>query len=445
VKPAHLEHTISTIMIPRHHLFYSCSLLILSLLILGPVVSIAQGNGDNFWSDMTESPAQRSSQERWIIPDRYRALELDIVGFKNYVEARSGSDQSASEFLLTIPLPNGENQLFAVHESSVMETPLAQAYPEIKTFRGEGVDDPLSKIYLDITPAGFHAMILSPDGSVFIDPYFKENDQSYVCYHKSDLTPAADLVWSCDVHNNEKSHLPVDRSSDIDQSSILHFNQHKKATINMRTYRIAIATTGEYTMFHGGSVAQGLAAVNTALNRVRGVYETELAVSFTLVGNNDQLIYTDPNTDPYTNGNSGALLGENQQNVDNVIGSANYDVGHVFETGGGGLAGLGVICNSFRKAQGETGSSQPTGDPFWIDFVAHELGHQFAGNHTFNGSAGNCSGGNRNGGTAYEPASGSTIQAYAGICSPQNLQQNSDPYFHLISLMEMRTHVTWDD
>lgn len=193
----------------------------------------------------------------------------------------------------------------------------------------------------------------------------------------------------------------------------------------MRTYRLAVGATGEYTAFFGGTVSAGLAAITTSVNRITGVYEQDLSVRMVLVANENLIIYTNAGTDPYTNTNGSTMLGQNQTTCDNVIGSANYDIGHVYSTGAfGGIAGLRVVCVSGNKARGATGSSSPVGDPWDIDYVAHEMGHQFGGNHTQNNS--NC---NANPTTAWEPGSGITIMGYAGVCAP-NLALHSIPFFH---------------
>lgn len=396
----------------------------------------AQISSPNLWQDVDESQIIRLG-ERYIIPQLFRTVKLDVDGMQNFLSEAplEYSDATRSKLvILSLPMPDGSTQKFSIVESPIMAPELAAKYPEIKTYMGKGIDDPSATVRFDFTMHGFHAMILSPEGNVFIDPYSLGDIENYLSYYTKDYHNTS-KSFECEVVSDE---------SRLNELNYLKGNQILTPTgPQLRTYRVAVAATGEYTAFFGGTVPQGLAAVVTSVNRVNGVYEKEVAVRMVLVANNDTIIFTNASTDPYTNNNGSTMLGQNQTTIDAYIGSPNYDFGHVFSTGGGGVAYLGVICVAGLKARGVTGSGAPVGDPFDIDYVAHEMGHQFSGNHSFNGTAGSCSGGNRNASTAYEPGSGSTIMAYAGICSPQNLQNNSDPYFHSINFDEIVSYTNF--
>jgi hypothetical protein len=416
----------------------SISYLFIGTFILFTFTMNAQQNYANLWNDISEN-GLNASGTRYIIPQLYRTLELDLQELStalNQVPDESNTRVKDSGFILSLPLPDNSFTTFKVVESPVMAEELAAKYPEIKTYLGQGTENNSSaRVRFDITPQGFHAVIFSINGTVYIDPYSLGETKYYISYYKKDYIPTEDQL------NIECNVLGTDSEFGQHIKQLVEDNPFVMIGSQLRTYRLACATTGEYTIFHGGTVPLGLAAVVTAVNRVTGVYENEVGVRLVLIPNNDLIIYTNPTTDPYTNNDGFAMLSQNISNLNTVIGSANFDIGHVFSTGGGGVAYLGVVCAG-SKAGGVTGLPQPIGDPFYIDYVAHEMGHQYGGNHSFNGNAGACSGGNRNASTAYEPGSGSTIMAYAGICSPQNLQNNSDDYFHNINFVEMVNYTT---
>ena len=402
------------------------------------------------WRDATETERANGLKDTSdSTVTNYRTVVLDplvlmsqLAGApKEGVEKRLGATTSQTGVELLIPMPHGSVGRFRVFETAVMAPELAAKFPKSKTWAGQGIDDPSASIFLDHGSLGFHAMVLSYTAGrlftdrVFIDPIAVGNVTLYKSYFARELKlPESGML---------KESAPLYELNLPEKPTRIGLDKHlNKVTLSqLRTYRMAVATTEGYTNYFGGTVQNGLDAVLAAINRVSGLYKTEIGVAFQLVANNDQIIFTNSNLGPYSGRiDSKANLNLNQTTIDTQIGSANYDIGHVFSTNGAGLASMGVVCTS-SKARGATGKGSPTGDAFWVDYVAHEVGHQFKAGHTFNSVAGGgCDVDTIMLASSYEPGSGSSIMGYAGICV-DDLQDQSDPYFHTKSFEEIQTFI----
>ncbi len=363
---------------------------------------------------------------------------FELFALKKEVISNRLSQSSFAAQIIELPTPNGV-QRFKVVEASVLANELAKKYPNIKSYVGVGLDDPTARVRLSNSNIGLHAMISSGKYPMYlIDPYTKDK-KTAIGYYKN---TSAKSTFQCLVEEVKPVYInqPFQKSANANDGKL-------------RTYRMALIGTAEYSQFHLTNQGIGagesdatkktavLSAMNTSMTRINGVFERDLGVTMQLVANNDDIIFLDPATDGLTNSNISTLVDESQTKCDAVIGSANYDIGHVFgwvnDESGNGLAGGGVVCEAGQKAQGATMRKTPLGDLFDIDLAAHEIGHQFGANHSFNSS---CNG-NRNNATAVEPGSGTTIMGYAGFCDP-NVQNNSDAYFHAVSIAEMWHYVT---
>ena len=400
----------------------------LVLLLVFPTAAWSQAEApDGSWRRVTLDAleAERAPGSRpWVRPSRFRALALDASTIEATLVSAPREDAEGESVLVYLPRPNGGFERFHVVESPVMAPELAAALAAegwpMTTYLGTSIDRAATTARLDWGgPDGFHAMVVSPTGTSFVDPYWKGDLRLYVSYDRRDYEPTGQ-PFSCEVATSTASTLPVPEGNTGGQ---------------LRQYRLANAAAGEYTQFHGGTQAQGQAAIVTTVNRVNTVYERDLSARLNLVANNMSLVFTNAAMDPYANNVCDAMtLMENQATIDAMIGTANYDIGHVFNTAMGGVALPDSPCNATVKAWGCTGRLSPMGDPFDIDFVAHEMGHQFGAAHTWNGMAMSCDSASWAAMSAYEPGSGTTIMGYAGLCGADDVQAQGNDYFHRRSL-----------
>ena len=397
------------------------------------------------WRMVTNEKEIKPVGERVIVPKKYKTFHLGDNNFKNALWQSPDEKQvniANSSTIVQLPMPDGSLKQFRVVQSPVMAPELAAQFPNIKTFNVVGIDEPGVYGKLDWTEMGFHAMLRRAGGDIFIDPYSRSNNTDYISYYKFDLEKDPKYVIAEEGGDVIRPITPPPIEKKKDGGAVVEKTSALTCVgSTLRTYRLAVACTGEYAVAATGTatptVAQTLSAIVTTVNRVDGVYETDLSIKMVLVATETVVVYTKASTDPFTgNNNANTLINESQTVIDNNIGNANYDVGHTFSTGGGGLSTLGGVCTAGQKASSITGSPQPTGDGYDIDYVAHEMGHDFGGNHTFRAVTGSCSG-NQNTGTMVEPGSGITVMAYAGICSPNDDSTHSIPYFHAISYDEI--------
>ncbi|APQ17678.1 zinc-dependent metalloprotease [Maribacter hydrothermalis] len=391
-------------MIAKLRLVFSFSILFLSF------YGVAQST---YWKNTELNGRAKQFSKQRLQVNKGKAFVLNQELFIQALTANKNSN--------VIYFPNEEGILieFRVQEASVFSEKLAEKYPSIKSYKGVAVHDPTKQVRFSVSNKGIQSMtsVAGENGSLFMQ---KSVDDTYVLYRRTEQEKS-DIDFVCRT-------MP----------SLMEYSQNNTAKLVddqvLRTFRVAISASGEYTQFHGGTVIDALAAINASLTRINAIFERDLAITLELIDNTDLVIFTDPETDPYT----GSLSAQVQNTLTNIIGEANYDIGHLFNQQDNTLDGnsgfIGAVCQDNRKGSGYTTLSSPVGDAFDIDLVAHEMGHQFGANHSFSHISEGTT-------VQVEPASGTTIMGYAGITGNNNVASNSDDYFHYVSVVQIRDYL----
>ena len=380
----------------------------------------------NTWQSAQKNQVREVSKTavRESFPKDFTLFKLDISSLKD--KLFSINDDASKSVIVSIPNSNGGLEEFQVYESSNFTKELQAEFPEIRAYKGVGIDDKYAQVRLSIDEKGIQAMVFRTDKkNEFIEPYSADG-----------------TIYAVFNSSREKGNLPFVCSTEeqVLANNLLHrtTNEIESTSTELLTFRLAISCNAEYANFFGATNASQsglvLAGFNATMTRVNGVFERDFAIHMNLISETTNVIYYNPATDPYTT--MGQWNGQLQSTLTNVIGEANYDIGHLFGgSGGGGNAGcIGCVCQS-GKGSGYTSPSDgvPVGDLFDIDYVAHEMGHQFGANHTFSHSV-------EGSGVNVEPGSGSTIMGYAGITS-RDVQPNSDDYFVYASIKQIQDNM----
>lgn len=369
-------------------------------------------------------------------PDSYDLYQIqlkDAASFLSTVpEGNSLLQLSASKFTISLPIPGGGMERFSIVSAPVMEKGLLKKFPGFASFAGVGLEQSGHYLRCDISPFGFNAMVSAQDGASYYINAINEN--TCAVFSKSSIKNLNS--FSCGVGEI------INQAVQNGMESTLRGADDGK----LRTYRLACTVNGEYSQkcLNGTEtsdaqrISKVLANLNTNVTRANTVYEKDFSVRLVLVSNNDQIIYLNAATDPWTS--SSQWNSKTQTTIDNVIGSSNYDIGHLLAgvaaaSGNNGNAGcIGCVCKAGQKGSAFTAHTDATGDPLVIDYWTHEMGHQFGANHTFTFQT-------ESAGANMEPGSGSTIMGYAGITGSTDVQPHSDPYFHAKSIEQVTDYI----
>ncbi|MDH3651791.1 MAG: M12 family metallo-peptidase, partial [Saprospiraceae bacterium] len=384
------------------------------------------------WRSLSPVELQRAGISDGIpIPREYSLWQLDEVVLAEFL--KSGE--------IHLPMPDASIKIYTSVELSNMHPKLAEKYPSIKTYEVTDQQEERFRGRVDFSRHGIFAVLETAHGEVYIDAVGPRSSSMHMVYFTRDYKVDPSLRESYVRHEHGFDHLPSDFLTLEPSNS--PFQRTANELVNLQVYELALSCTGEYAQKHGGTIEGALSAMNTALTRINFLLEAEVAVRLLLIEDNDSLIFLDGSNDPFTNGDAGQMALENNNFLTMQLPGTGYDVGHVFGTNCGAVVGtsggIGTVCSG-TKGFGSS-CEIATNDRFYIGIVCHELGHQFGARHTWN----NCppvSQDQYSSSTAYEPGSGSTIMSYAGTCGDQNIQFDSDPYYHINSIVDIMSFIS---
>lgn len=428
------------------------------LLVLGlSYTSLTAQTAPDYWGRISpDAIVLPLGAERQHEPLQYTSFTLDydqIAAYLRNAPQEFTAEAKKRSFLVTLPMADGTKETFSIVKTHIMAASLEAKRPDIGTYAGEAIHKPGMQVRLTVTPQwGLQGFITRPDkGIEYIEPVAVNQNQFYMVYDRVHYVQNADMLKGTLKTDVPKSSFEIAESLDLPRFSPGDAGPGDGekllgAPVKLKVYKLAVACTVEFSIDNGTNKDAVFAKVTTFVNQLNAIYERDIDIRVVLIPESYDIIFNDPNNNPYSGTSMGGWVNQNPQIMLQYLGSPDkYDIGHIFAKyigtdGNYGLSG-GLCCTQFKGRAGSA-STLPYGDDFFF-VVSQEIGHGWAGGHTFN----RCyEGAQFNYESACEPGSGSTIMSYSGICDDgiTNNNVNGDGlgkgflYYHACSIAEIQ-------
>jgi len=262
--------------------------LLCSCLVLCSLSAFSQ---KNYWRAVSQNDALKITGvsrffKEGFQPASYKLFTLDEVGLASVLKGQQSLISNGS-VIIYLPVADGSFEKFSVKQSSVMEPELQARYEDINTFEGHDLDDPLKSVVISYSKLGLHASIMVSGNKTNYINAVNPKSKLYTVFARNELDKS-DMRFKCETKFGlpEKLANKVGPSGNIDDGKL-------------RTYRLAVCTTGERSQFFMTGMEQSkqdstntvLSALVVYLTRVNQVYERDLGVHMVLVSNEDKLIF----------------------------------------------------------------------------------------------------------------------------------------------------------
>jgi subtilisin-like proprotein convertase family protein len=421
---------------------------VLFLLLWSAQTGIAQ-ESRTFWTPVDKNAlVLPPNAERLFEPFEYTSYSLEYKALTDWLSrapVEFSPEATAQKHTVPIPGADGAMELFAVAKTDVMPPGLAARYPQIQTYTGQSLRSPGKNLRITVSPyRGVEIMIRRADkGIEYVEPLAAGQNLYYMAYDRRDYPLRGKATLKVDVDTVVLKQQMEEYRSQLAGMSPKEIKERGALDpVKLRVYKFAASTTGEFSIDNGGTLENVLAKVVATVNKMNSIYEGDLGIRLQLLEQQEKIIFLDPATDPFTGNTTLGWMLQNVNVVNDLVGIANYNLGHVFARDfDGSISGIATLssCCTINRARGCSAGTKPYGDDFF-SVIGQEVGHQWAAGHTLS----NCGDNSQyRPESACEPGSGSTIMSYGGICpATDNVQGDADLYYHACSVAEIRLFIS---